>query len=66
VVLGEKPGALSLAGIALALPAIVAVSAPASRQPPEVALPRQHGQVPVTKERGLRPPGGSRGVAPPG
>jgi drug/metabolite transporter (DMT)-like permease len=66
VVLGEKPGALSLAGIALALPAIVAVSAPASRQPPEVALPRQHGQVPVTKELGLAPPGGSRGVAPPG
>ena len=78
VVLGEKPGALSLAGIALALPAIVAVSAPASRQAPEVALPRQppggsrgvappgqHGQVPVTKERGLEPPGGSRGVAPP-
>jgi drug/metabolite transporter (DMT)-like permease len=66
VVLGEQPGALSLAGIALALPAIVAVSAPASRQAPEVALPRQHGQVPVTKERGLEPPGGSRGVAPPG
>ena len=33
VVLGEQPGALSLAGIALALPAIVAVSAPASRRP---------------------------------
>jgi len=66
VVLGEKPGALSLAGIALALPAIVAVSAPASRQAPEVALPRQQGQGPVTKERGLEPPGGSRGVAPPG
>ena len=53
VVLGEQPGAISLAGIALALPAIVAVSAPASRQDPEVALPRQ-------------PLGGSRGVAPPG
>ena len=66
VVLGEQPGALSLAGIALALPAIVAVSAPASRQAPEVALPRQHGQGPVTEERGLEPPGGSRGVAPPG
>jgi drug/metabolite transporter (DMT)-like permease len=66
VVLGEQPGALSLAGIALALPAIVAVSAPASRQAPEVALPRQQGQVPVTEERGLEPPGGSRGVAPPG
>ena len=79
VVLGEKPGALSLAGIALALPAIVAVSAPASRQAPEVALPRQppggsrgvappgqHGQVPVTEERGPEPPGGSRGVAPRG
>ena len=33
VALGEKPGALSLAGIALALPAIVAVSAPAGSQP---------------------------------
>ena len=33
VVLGEHPGALSLAGITLALPAIVAVSAPASRPP---------------------------------
>ena len=65
VVLGEQPGALSLAGIALALPAIVAVSAPASRQTPEVALPRQHGQVPVTKERGLEPPGGSSGVVLP-
>ena len=31
VALGEQPGPLSLAGIALALPAIVAVSAPASR-----------------------------------
>ncbi len=40
VVLGEQPGALSLAGIALALPAIVAVSAPASRQAPEGRSPR--------------------------
>jgi drug/metabolite transporter (DMT)-like permease len=35
VVLGEKPGALSLAGIALALPAIVAVSTPTRRQAPD-------------------------------
>jgi len=63
VALGEQPGALSLAGIALALPAIVAVSTPASQ--PD-APPGQHGPGPVTKERGLRPPGGSRGVAPPG
>ena len=64
VALGEQPGALSLAGIALALPAIVAVSAPASRQAPEVALPRQNGQGHVTKERGLEPPGGSGGSPP--
>src|SRR4029077_21166305 len=40
VALGEQPSALSLAGIALALPAIVAVSAPASRQSQDAALPR--------------------------
>ena len=66
VALGEQPGALSLAGIALALPAIVAVSAPASQPAPDQSRQGQHGQGPVTKERGLRPPGGSRGVAPPG
>ena len=66
VALGEQPSALSLAGIALALPAIVAVSAPASRQAQDAALPRQQGQGPVTKERGLEPAGGSGGVAPPG
>ena len=66
VALGEKPGALSLAGIALALPAIVAVSAPASRPAADAAAPGQHGQGPVTKERGPEPSGGSRGVAPPG
>jgi drug/metabolite transporter (DMT)-like permease len=59
VVLGEQPGALSLAGIALALPAIVAVSAPASQPAPEDAPPGQHGQGPVPKERG------SSGVVPP-
>jgi drug/metabolite transporter (DMT)-like permease len=42
VALGEQPGALSLAGIALALPAIVAVSAPASQPPPDEARPGQH------------------------
>lgn len=52
VVLGEQPGALSLAGIALALPAIVAVSAPASQPVPEAAPPGQHGQGSATKERG--------------
>jgi drug/metabolite transporter (DMT)-like permease len=65
VVLGEQPGALSLAGIALALPAIVAVSAPASQPAPEAAPPGQLGQGPVTKERGLGRPRGSRGVVPP-
>jgi drug/metabolite transporter (DMT)-like permease len=56
VALGEQPGALSLAGIALALPAIVAVSTPASqpRDSTEAAHPSRHG-----------PPGGSRVVAPP-
>ena len=81
VALGEHPGALSFAGIALALPAIVAVSAPARQQPPEEARRGQsspRGQGPVTKDRagvpgvaprastGLEPSGGSRGVAPPG
>jgi len=68
VALGEQPGALSLAGIALALPAIVAVSAPARRRVPGDARrgqPGQRGQGPVTEERGLGPPGGSRGVVPP-
>src|SRR5712691_6521367 len=60
--LGEQPGALSLAGIALALPAIVAVSTPARKPSP----PGQPGQGPVTEERGLRPPEGSRGIVPPG
>jgi len=64
--LGEQPGALSLAGIALALPAIVAVSTPARQPTTAVATPARRGQGPVTKERGLEPAGGSRGVAPPG
>ena len=64
VALGEQPSALSLAGIALALPAIVAVSAPASRQAPDAALPRPQGQGSVTKERGLEPAGGSGGSPP--
>ncbi len=42
VALGEKPGALSLAGIALALPAIVAVSAPARQPAADAAPPGQH------------------------
>jgi drug/metabolite transporter (DMT)-like permease len=66
VVLGEKPGALSLAGIAFALPAIVAVSVPASQPAPDAAPPGQLGQGPVTEERGLGPSGGSREVALPG
>jgi drug/metabolite transporter (DMT)-like permease len=70
LVLGERPAALSLAGICFALPAIVAVSAPAGKpEPPDQpgdAPPGQHGQGPVTEERGRRPSGGSRGVVPPG
>jgi len=67
VALGEHPGAPSFAGIALALPAIVAVSAPARQQPPGEAPRGQsspHGQGPVTKEPGLEPSGGSRGSPP--
>jgi drug/metabolite transporter (DMT)-like permease len=41
--LGEQPGTLSLAGIALALPAIVAVSTPARRQATNVVPPGRHG-----------------------
>jgi len=63
VALGEQPGALSLAGIALALPAIVAVSAPASQQAPDATL---HGQQATDVALARQPPGGSRGVAPPG
>ena len=63
VALGEQPGALSLAGIALALPAIVAVSAPASQQAPHAAL---HGQQAPHAALARQPAGGSRGVAPPG
>ena len=79
VALGEQPGALSLAGIALALPAIVAVSAPARRRVPGdarrgqpgppggsrgVVPPDQRAQGPVTEERGPEPPGGSGGSPP--
>jgi drug/metabolite transporter (DMT)-like permease len=61
--LGEQPGALSLAGIALALPAIVTVSTPARKPSP----PDQHGQDPVTEGPGLEPSGGSGGrLAAPG
>jgi len=43
LVLGERPGALSLAGICFALPAIVAVSAPAGNPgQPEAGSPGQH------------------------
>jgi drug/metabolite transporter (DMT)-like permease len=66
VALGEQPGALSLAGIALALPAIVAVSTPAGKPATTAASPAQHGPGPVTEEPGRRPSGGSRGVVPPG
>jgi drug/metabolite transporter (DMT)-like permease len=61
--LGERPGALSLAGILLAVPAIVGVSTPARKAgrdaapaivgSPAVAVPGQHGLV----ARGTAPPG---------
>src|SRR6266566_5291519 len=57
--LGERPGALSLAGIALALPAIVAVSTPA-RKP---GAPGEHGDSRRAVPPGQPgPAGGSRGV----
>ena len=52
VVLGEKPAALSLAGIALALPAIVAVSVPAKKPAADATPPGKQGAV--TQERGHR------------
>ncbi len=67
VLLGEKPAALSLAGIALALPAIVAVSVPAKKPAADATPPDQHdqqGQGPVTEEPGLEPSGGSGGSLP--
>jgi drug/metabolite transporter (DMT)-like permease len=61
--LGERPGALALAGILLAVPAIVGVSAPASRasRGAEAAVV---GSQAVTVP-GQRGPAG-RGTAPPG
>ena len=61
--LGERPGALALAGILLAVPAIVGVSAPASRasRGTEAAVVRSQA---VTVP-GQREPAG-RGTAPPG
>jgi drug/metabolite transporter (DMT)-like permease len=61
--LGEQPGPLSLAGIALALPAIVAVSTPARKRTTD-ATAGLRGQGTVTKERGLEPAGGSGGPPP--
>jgi drug/metabolite transporter (DMT)-like permease len=61
--LGERPGALALAGILLAVPAIVGVSAPASRASlgaEAAAVGSQAVTVP-----GQRGPAG-RGTAPPG
>lgn len=60
LVLGERPGTLALAGIALALPAIVAVSTPATWPARVDAPPGQHGQGPVTEERRLAAPGKHR------
>jgi drug/metabolite transporter (DMT)-like permease len=62
--LGEHPGALSLAGIVLALPAIVAVSTPADQPAPDPAALGQHGHGPVMQDRGVEPSGGSGGALP--
>jgi drug/metabolite transporter (DMT)-like permease len=60
--LGERPGALSLAGILLAVPAIVCVSAPArqaSRDAERAAVGAQAVAVPGQRDlaRGTAPPG---------
>ena len=65
--LGERPTALSLAGISLAVPAIVGVSAPARRasRDPEPAVVGSQAAA-VLGQRGLGSPESSTGAAPPG
>ena len=67
--LGERPSALSLVGISLAVPAIVGVSAPARRASrdlePAPAVVRSQA-VTIPGHQGLSPSRGSTGVAPPG
>jgi len=61
--LGERPGALSLAGILLAVPAIVGVSAPASKASRDVAPAVVGSQaVAAARQQGLA----ARGTTPPG
>jgi len=55
--LGERPGALSLAGISFALPAIVGVSAPAGRSGADPAA--QAGQADPAAQQGADRAGGS-------
>jgi drug/metabolite transporter (DMT)-like permease len=77
VVLGEKPAALSLAGIALALPAIVAVSVPARQPATDATLPHQQAtdtalpsqqaaDVTLPSQQGQGPVTKERGLGPPG
>jgi drug/metabolite transporter (DMT)-like permease len=76
VLLGEKPAALSLAGIALALPAIVAVSVPARQQatdthprhqPTDTTHPRQQPtDTTHPRQQGQGPVTKERGLEPPG
>ena len=65
--LGERPAVLSLAGIVLAVPAIVGVSAPARQASPalEPAVVGA-GAVAVGGPQGLSGSGSSAGAAPPG
>jgi len=61
--LGERPGVLSLAGILLAVPAIVGVSAPASKASRDVAPAVVGSQaVAAARQHGLA----ARGTTPPG
>jgi len=63
LVLGERPGALSLAGICFALPAIVAVSAPAGNPGQhEAGPPGQHEAGPPGQHE-AGPPGQHRHAA---
>jgi drug/metabolite transporter (DMT)-like permease len=64
--LGEHPGVLSLAGIMFALPAIVAVSAPARQPAPDPAAPGQPAEAPSEAAAPGQPAGAPSEAAAPG
>jgi drug/metabolite transporter (DMT)-like permease len=63
LVLGERPGALSLAGICFALPAIVAVSAPAGNPAQHEADPPGQHEADPPGQHEADPPGQHRHAA---